>query len=363
MQLLGECIILTKIFFQKKEGKAPFFPLNGILVIYCPRRKVSYMSHVTVEQRYTIGVMLQQNYKQIEIAKAIGKDKSVVSREIKRNSDKRNGKYRSDLAQRKRNCRQKERHRSTKLTIEMVNLINAKLVKKWSPEQITNRCRKEGIEMVSHERIYQHIIKDRDEGGELYKNLRRKKKYRSRLKISENRGKIKDQKSITERPIIVEEKTRFGDLEVDLVIGGNHKGALITINDRMTGFAKIKLIKSKNAKAIAKSIVKALEPFKPYLHTITSDNGKEFAEHKYISEKLNIDYYFAEPYSSWQRGANENFNGLLRQYFPKKSSFVELTWREVKIVEKELNNRPRKRLGYNTPEEEIIFLTKVAFVA
>jgi transposase, IS30 family len=135
------------------------------------------------------------------------------------------------------------------------------------------------------------------------------------------------------------------------------------MNDRKTGYAKIKLVKSKNAREIAKAIVSELRPFKQYMHTITSDNGKEFAEHKYISEKLNIDFYFAEPYSSWQRGANENFNGLVRQYFPKKTSFEELTWKEVKFVERQLNQRPRKRLGYNSPKEEINLLTKVAFAA
>ncbi len=207
-------------------------------VIYCPRRKVSYMSKVTFEQRYTIGVMLQQNFKQIDIAKAIGKDKSVVSREIKRNCDNRNGEYRSDLAQRKRDSRQKERIRYRKLDETMSEFINEKLAEKWSPEQISNRCKKDNIDMVSHERIYQYIIADKDEGGELYKQKRRKKKYASRLKNKECRGKIKGQTSITERPKIVEEKTRFGDLEVDLIIGENHKGALITINDRRTGYAK-----------------------------------------------------------------------------------------------------------------------------
>jgi transposase, IS30 family len=217
--------------------------------------------------------------------------------------------------------------------------------------------------MVSHERIYQFIKKDKDNGGDLYKNMRRKKKYGNRIKVKDRRGKIEDQTSIKERPVIVDEKIRFGDFEVDLILGKNHKGALITMNDRKTGYAKIKLVKSKNAKQIAKAIVKTLEPFKHLLHTITSDNGKEFAEHKYISQKLGINFYFAEPYSSWQRGANENFNGLVRQYFPKKTNFEDLTWQEVRFVEKQLNQRPRKRLEYSTPEEEINLLTKVAFAA
>jgi transposase, IS30 family len=321
------------------------------------------MSHVTEQQRYTIAVMLQQNYKQIEIAKAIGKSKSVVSREIARNKDKRNGVYRSDLAQRKYIFRQKEKPRFHKLTGEVIKLIEVKLEDKWSPEQITSWAKTQKIEMISHERIYQYIAEDKKNGGGLYKELRRKKKYRSRIKTKDRRGKIKEQKSIKERPKEVEEKTRFGDLEVDLIMGSNHKGALITMNDRKTGYAKIKLVQSKDAKEIAKAIIKELMPLKNYIHTITSDNGKEFAEHKLISEKLGIDFYFAEPYSSWQRGANENFNGLVRQYYPKKTNFEQLTQKEIRNVEKQLNGRPRKRLEFRSPQEEFFLITKVAFAA
>ena len=146
-------------------------------------------------------------------------------------------------------------------------------------------------------------------------------------------------------------------------MGSNHKGALVTINDRKSGYAKIKRVKSKDSKKVAKGIFQALMPYKNHLHTITSDNGKEFSEHQYISEKLGIEFYFAEPYSSWQRGANENLNGLIRQYFPKKTSFEEMSWREIKKVENELNKRPRKRLNYKTPKEEFNLLTKVAFAA
>ena len=312
------------------------------------------MSHVTEGQRYTIEKMVEQGYRQKDIAEVIGKDKSVVSREIKRNSDQRNGNYRSVLAQRKYESRKQEKPKAIRFTEEVKAYVEAKLEKKWSPEQISSTMTQECGHKVSHERIYQHIIEDKKKGGLLHKNLRRRKKYKKRIGASDYRGKIKDQKSINDRPVDVEEKTRIGDFEVDLVLGANHKGALVTINDRKTGFAKIKLVKSKDSKVVAKAIVQALKPYKNHLHTITSDNGKEFAEHKYISEKLGIDFYFAEPYSSWQRGANENLNGLIRQYFPKKTSFEQLTWREIKHVENALNTRPRKRLKYKTQKRNLI---------
>ena len=334
-----------------------------VQVIYCPRPKVEYMCHVTKSQRYTIEVMLNKGYKQKEIAESIGKDKSVVWREINRNCDKRSGEYRSELADRKSKERLKSKPKQIRFTSAVKSYVKKKLSLQWSPEQISKTPCEEGLEMVSPERIYQYIIEDKKQGGELYKNLRRKKRYRKRLGNQDNRGKIKDRISISERPKEVEQKVRIGDFEVDLVIGSNHKGAIVTINERKTGFTKVRKVNSKNAVEVAQAIVKVLTPYKQICKTITADNGKEFAEHKYISKMLDIDFYFADPYCSWQRGANENYNGLLRQYFPKKSSFDKITWREVKKVEKLLNQRPRKRLGFKSPLEELNLLTKVAFVA
>lgn len=322
------------------------------------------MSHVTVTQRYTIEVMLTIGCTKTEIAEAIGKDKSTIGREIKRNCDLRNGSYTCNLAQRKSESRQKEKTRYVKFTEEVQVFVETKIRKNWSPEQISNCPEIIPIGKVSHETIYKHIIQDKKEGGDLYKHCRRKKSYKKRFKTEETRGKIKDKKSITERPPIVDKKTRVGDFEVDLIMGANHKGAMITMNDRKTGYAFIRLVKSKDSKLVADKIIKALKPYRGILKTITSDNGKEFADFKKIEKALNIRFYFAEPYSSWQRGANENFNGLVRQYYPKKTNFEQLSQSEINRIEKELNQRPRKRLEYRTPKEEFIFLTKkVAFAA
>lgn len=170
---------------------------------------------------------------------------------------------------------------------------------------------------------------------------------------------------IEKRPKIVEERCRFGDLEVDLIIGKNHKSAILTINDRASGMLKMRKVKSKEAQQVSRAIVCELEDWKPYIKTITADNGKEFANHQYVAEELQIDHYFAKPYHSWERGSNENLNGLVRQYFRKKDDFNLITNEQIKAVENKLNNRPRKRFKYKKPifvMEELLFNKKFAFV-
>lgn len=334
-----------------------------VKLLSCLPSKVAKMSHLTQEQRYTISVMKAQGYSQKDISKAIGKDKSVVSRELYRNCDQRSGRYDCDLAHRKYTQRQKTKLRAIKFTDEVKNYVDLKLEQKWSPEQISRTAAPGGLTMVSPERIYQYIIEDKKKGGNKYQHLRRKKKYKKRCVVEDRRGKLSNPKSIHDRPQEADRRSRYGDYEVDLIIGANHKGGLLTMNDRKTGRVKIRKIKGKNAKMIAKQIIAALKKEKGMIHTITSDNGKEFGEHEYISKQLGIGFYFADPYSSWQRGSNENLNGLIRQYFPKKTNFDEVTIYDIKKVENQLNKRPRKRYGYRSPIEEFNLLTKVAFAA
>jgi len=294
--------------------------------------------------------MLKSGYKQIEISRAIGKDKSVISRELKRNSDARNGKYRDDLANRKYAKRQKEKHKHIRFTPSIKGEVEALLKKDYSPEQVVGTLKKEGKEYVSIECIYQHIWQDKKNKGDLYLHLRRQgRKYRKRGANKDSRGIIKNRVSIDKRPKEVEKRNRFGDLEADLIIGKNHKEAIVTVNDRASGVLKMKKVKSKEAKVVSQAIKEMLEDWIPYLHTITSDNGKEFAEHQNIAELLSIDYYFAHPYHSWERGSNENLNGLIRQYIPKKADFKKLTCEYIKSIEKKLNTRPRKRFNYENP--------------
>ncbi len=220
--------------------------------------------------------------------------------------------------------------------------------------------------MVSIERIYQYIWKDKKYKGDLYTHLRRQgRRYRKRGASKDSRGIIKNRVSIEKRPVVVEKRERFGDLEVDLIIGKNHNQAILTINDRASGMLKMKKILSKQASVVTEAITELLEDWQPYLYTITADNGKEFAGHQEVAEKLSIDYFFAHPYHSWERGANENLNGLIRQYFTKGSDFANITDQQVKQVETKLNNRPRKRYKYENPifvMEQLLFNQKVAFV-
>jgi transposase, IS30 family len=310
------------------------------------------MSHLTCEQRYTISVMLAQNHAQNQIALAIGKDKSVISREIKRNSDQRNGIYKSDLANRKYKQRQEQKNRPIIFTASIKKYVEDGLNNEYSPEQINGRAKLDGISCVSHECIYQYIWKDKKHGGRLFEKLRHTgRKYRKRGNSKDKRGTIKDRVSIEQRPTIVDEKVRFGDLEIDTVIGQNHHGALLTINDRVTSLVWIQLLDGKHSEPLTKTTIQTLSPLKQQIKTITADNGKEFARHQEIAKELNISFFFAKPYHSWERGANENTNGLIRQYFPKGSSFENITHQQVLDVQNKLNNRPRKKLGYFSPNE------------
>ena len=198
----------------------------------------------------------------------------------------------------------------------------------------------------------------------MFKHLRRKgRHYAKRGSKTNGRGFIKNRVDIDQRPSIVDEKVRFGDLEIDTIIGKNHKGALLTINDRVTGLVWIRCLSGKEAEPLTKAAVKALMPIKELIHTITADNGKEFSFHEKIAEKLNSLIYFANPYHSWERGANENTNGLIRQYFPKGTDFGNITQEQVMRVQNILNSRPRKRLGYMTPKEKFKQLTNLDYNA
>jgi len=324
------------------------------------------MSHITYEQRYTISSMLTQGYSKTEIAKVLGKDRSVVCREIHRNKDLRSGEYKHELAEKKYHQRQDAKKKHIRFTDGIKDDVEELIEDDYSPEQIVGVLEKRGSPSVSHERIYQHIWADKKKKGSLYMHLRRQgRRYRKRGSSKDSRGIIKDRISIDQRPCIVEKRERFGDLEVDLIIGENHKEAIVTINDRASGVLKMKKVATKEACVVSKAINELLVEWTPYLHTITSDNGKEFAAHKLVATQLNVDYYFAHPYHSWERGSNENLNGLIRQYIPKKSDFSKLTDEYISSIEVKLNNRPRKRYDFETPifvMEKLLFNNEVAFI-
>ena len=324
------------------------------------------MAHLTTKQRYTISCMLRQGKNQSEIADLIGKHKSVVCREISRNKDQRSGVYRDELANRKYASRQKEKRKHVRFTPEVQVFVETLLIQDYSPEQIVGVARKTGVDCVSHECIYQHVWEDKKKKGELYTHLRRKgRTYRKRGNNKDSRGIITGRVSIEQRPEIVEKRSRFGDLEVDLIIGKNHKQAIVTLNDRASGVLKMQKVHSKDSSVVSAAIIEMLDDWSPFLHTITSDNGKEFARHKQVAQRANIDYYFAHPYHSWERGSNENLNGLVRQYLPKKTDFTQITDQYINQIQNKLNNRPRKRFNYESPifvMNKLLFNPEVALV-
>lgn len=295
----------------------------------------------------------------------IGTSASTISREIRRNCDMRDKVYKHETAQHKYEKRKKSRRRKAVFTDAMKLLAAKLLANGFSPEQIAGRCHRDGLKMVSHETIYRWIWKDKRVGGVLYRHLRRHgKKYSKRGSVHAGRGYIPCRIDIDERPEEVALKERLGDLEIDTVIGRNHKGALVTINDRASSKVWIRKLSGKDATLLAEKTVETLRPIKDIIHTITADNGKEFAKHQKIAEKLDISFYFCKPYHSWERGANENTNGLIRQYIPKRTDFSEVTDEFVQWVEDMLNNRPRKRLGYLTPNEKFnLLLTNKNLIA
>jgi len=310
------------------------------------------MAHLTIKQRYTISLMLALGKDRKSISQSICRSESVLCRELKRNSDPLTGLYDAEEAHERYMNRQASKAKKIHFTTEIESFIKEGLSNDYSPEQISGRAKIVKINCVSYERIYQYIWKDKADGGKLHERLRHKgRKYRKRGSAKDKRGKITKRVDIDQRPAIVDEKVRFGDCEIDTVIGQNHQGALLTINDRVTGLVWIRLLEGKRAEPLTTETIAALLPFKDSLNTITSDNGKEFAGHEKIAKELGIDFYFAKPYHSWERGANENTNGLIRQYFTKGSSFENITPEMVSKVQDILNNRPRKRLGYLTPNE------------
>ncbi len=307
---------------------------------------------MTLEQRYEISALVKTNHSLDQIAEQIGCSKSTVSRELSRNCDKRDGSYWPDLAQRKTAARHKAKTKKRRLTASVEAYVRQKLESYHSPEQIVGHAARKGIECVSHERIYQFVWDDKKQGGKLYRHMRtRGERYAKRGSAKGKRGQIVGRVDIDQRPAVVEQKQRVGDVEMDLVIGRGHSGVLLTINDRATGMLKMAILDGREAALVQAKAVELLTDCKPLLHTVTTDNGKEFAYHQKVSEELEVDCYFAKPYHSWQRGANENLNGLVRQYFPKWTSFQRVTQRKVDEVVQILNQRPRKRFGFRSPEE------------
>ena len=322
---------------------------------------------LTQEQRYQIYVLRKTGHARSEIAAVIGVHKSTVSRELKRNQGKRG--YRPQQAQSLAIARRQTG--TPRISTETWAEVERLLRQDWSPEQISGRLKKEQKICISHEWIYQYVLQNKQAGGDLYRHLRchtcpggrcQGKKRRKRYGKYDRGGKLPNCRSIEERPAIVNARKRLGDWEVDTLLGKDHKRALVPLTERKSRFTLLGKVPQRSAQAVRNQIQHLLLPVKDKAHTLTSDHGKEFADHQQIAELLQLDFYFAHPYAAWERGTNENTNGLLRQYFPKKHDLQSVSDQEIEQAMLRLNFRPRKSLRFQTPAE-VFFQSSVALTS
>lgn len=307
-----------------------------------------HYTQLTREERYQIYALKTAGQSKAQIAKILGRHKATIGREMARNCGQRGyrPKQADTLAVNRR--QNKVTHRISAQNWERIEEL---LQEYWSPEQISNWLRQEESLHVSPEWIYQYILRDKRAGGDLYKYLRCQKQRKKRYGSPERRGQIKERISIDERPEIVNERSRVGDWEADTVIGKQGSAVLVTLVERKTRWSVIAKASDRTAKKVQDVIVNKLLPLASHVKTLTYDNGKEFALHREIDKELLSNGYFAHPYHSWERGLNENTNGLIRQFFPKGKDLSEVTDDEIQRVMDKINNRPRKCLGFKTPNQ------------
>ncbi len=307
-------------------------------------------AHLAQEERYHIEALRKEGRSMRSIAAGMGRCHSTVSRELRRNAGQRG--YRHQQADRKARERLKAKPKCVRMTPEAAAFVDARLSDGWSPEQVSGRMKAEGMPAVSHEAIYRRIWLDKANGGGLHRFLRHShRKRRKRYGKNDFRGRIPCRTDISERPSVVDERSRLGDWEADTVIGKGHRGALVTLAERKTRFMLAHPVRRKTKLETANALLHLLSPIAQWVRTITYDNGREFSDHVRVARALACEDYFATPYRSCERGTNENGNGLLRQYFPKTMPLSQVRPEQVRSAIDKLNNRPRKCLDYRTPKE------------
>ena len=310
---------------------------------------MSYQQITSVE-RYIISALRKQGLNQSEIARNLGRHRSSICREFQRNCCN-DGDYRpSKAASRTRNRRSRSR-RNRQFTERDFRLVVSLLQQQWSPEQISGELRLSGRLSISHETIYRYIWRDYFEGGVLYRELRcARKERRKRYGRYDSRGRLAGKRHISERPEAATQRTRRGHWEIDTVVGSS-RHCVVTLVERRTGFVLIGKLQARTKEELNQRTIALIIRHARRFKTITADNGTEFHAYNEIEEATGVTFYFATPHHSWERGSNENANGLIRQYIPKRTSMTRLTQHRCNAIAHKLNTRPRKRLGYKTPEE------------
>jgi IS30 family transposase len=307
---------------------------------------------ITSEERYTIAALRRERYNQSEIARHLGRHRSTISRELRRNVTRHDGSYRPSKADEYTNARRSRSRRNRHFTKVDLALVDKKLKEDWSPDQISGHFRLHGLLSISHETIYLHVWRDMEAGGDLYRHLRCSPKLRRKRHNSyDSRGRLAGKRHISERAAYIEKRRSIGHWEIDTVIGKEAKDCVTTLVERKTGYAFIGKLPDRTKLATSTRLKKLIRRAPDQFKTITADNGTEFHDYESVEESTDVKFYFATPYHSWERGSNENFNGLLRQYLPKRTSQAGVTQRDCDRIARKLNSRPRKRLGYRTPEE------------
>ena len=308
-------------------------------------------AQITLEERYAINVMRKHHFSIRAIARELGRAPSTISRELRRNL-RPSGYYVPGIAHSYAVARRRRSRRNARITTETWEVAERYLRMDWSPEQVAGFLRAEGILSISHEAIYIHVWANKRAGGDLWRHMRQAGKKRKRYRSRDWRGRLAGKRHISERPPEVEERNEVGHWEIDTVMGNEHgRNSVVTMVERTTGYLVMgKLARHCAADAVARC-VELIERHSGEVATITADNGTEFHSYKEIEAATGALFYFATPHHSWERGTNENTNGLIRQYLPKRTSMAHVTQDDCDRIAAKLNSRPRKRLGYKTPEE------------
>ena len=311
---------------------------------------MSCYAHLAQEERYQIYALMKAGHPQAEIAALVGRHPSTVSRELARNRGSRG--YRPAQAHARAAARAQAARTRARITAHQWAAVAELLQRQWSPEQIADRAELEGTAAISHESIYRFVYADKAGGGALWRHLRGRRRYRKRYGAGRGcRGHIPGRVGIEHRPAAVERRDRLGHWEADTLHGRRHRGAILSLVERRSRLTRLAKLPGATAQAVRVGCRRRLRPIAHAVVSLTADNGREFAAHRGIAADLGADFYFADPYAAWQRGTNENTNGLIRQYLPKTRDLATVTGPEIRMVENRLNLRPRKCLGYLTPHE------------
>jgi IS30 family transposase len=317
-------------------------------------------TQLNTEERYVISTLRTFRFSQAAIARCILRSPSTVSRELRRNAHPTDGGYRAQHACSMANGRRRRSRQGSTVGAEVWARVEQLLREDYSPEQVTGHLRRLREASVSHETIYRYVWQDKKEGGDLHTRLRGSpKKRRKRYGAYDSRGRLAGKRPIAERPPGAENRSRLGHWEIDTVLGSG-RACILTLVDRKTGYVQIGKLAARTIEETNGRLKSLMARDSERYRTITSDNGCEFHGYKDVESGHRVKFYFAAPHHSWERGTNENTNGLIRQYLPKRTSMDDLTQAECDRIANKLNARPRKRYGYRTPAELYHKTTSVA---